>query len=299
MENIQRNLEREIARLRAPKVTKKDRQWTFLLVGDHGEMFSVRWFKSVAITFGFVLVVAVVALVCLWFVYKSAIEERSNLQQTLTDLQQNAAFLQHEKDLLLARLVIAESKVQATPVETQGKQTVQKDAVPIKPVKVAAKNNTLPAQKQPEKKSMPGIPAASSPLEKPQRVAAENFMASYESDSKMLKVQFNIVNTSPDSQPVSGHAFVLLKPDDVQQKKWTVLPSVALISGKPSLIKRGQAFLIARFRNVKFKAQGQTDPNLFKKATVVIYSTDGDLLLEKDFPVKIEEKTVLTTPPAG
>jgi len=272
MENIQRNLEKEVARLRLPKLSKKDRHWTFLLVGDHGEILSVRWFKGLAIALALVLVVAVVVLFRMGFIYKSATEENKNLKQALADSQQRVVSLRNEKDLLGVRLVIAESKVKANPAEIQEKQPVIKSAVTGKPGLVA---------------------------EKSQAVAVKKFITLYEPDNKILKMQFKIVNTSPDSQPVSGYAFVILKPNDVKQEKWTVLPSVALISGKPSLIEKGQAFLIYRFRKVEFSADGQTDPNLFKKATVVIYSTDGKLLLEKDFTLNIEGKTVSTTPTNG
>ena len=81
MENIQRNLEKEVARLRLPKLSKKDRHWTFLLVGDHGEILSVRWFKGLAIALALVLVVAVVVLFRMGFIYKSATEENKNLKQ--------------------------------------------------------------------------------------------------------------------------------------------------------------------------------------------------------------------------
>jgi len=285
MENIQRNLEKEVARLSLPKPSKRVKHWTLLLIGDKGEIISVRWLKSLAMGSALALVVAVAAIVCLGFFYKSAIKENKNLQKILVVSQQQVGSLQDEKDILMARLVIAESKVKATPAETQEKQPIKKDAAKTKPEVADVKKNAVLAEKQPEKKSAPEVPAASVPAEKPQIVAVENFITSFNPDIKILKVQFKIVNTSPDSRPVSGHAFVILKPDDVKQEKWTILPSVALISGKPSLIKRGQAFLIARFRNVEFKARGQTDPNRFKKASVVIYSTEGELLLEKDFPI--------------
>lgn len=159
-----------------------------------------------------------------------------------------------------------------------------------------AKKNALLAQQQPEKKSAPKVTVAAALAEKQQLIAVENFITSFKPDLKILKVQFKIVNTAPDSIPVSGHAFVILKPEDVKQEKWTVLPSVALISGKPSLIKKGQFFSISRFRTVEFKATGLTDPNQFKKATVIIYSPAGELMLEKNFPLKIEKTVSSVTP---
>lgn len=290
MENIQRNLEKEVARVSSPRPPKKVKQWTLLLVGDHGEIISIRRGKSLAIWLGLVLFIGVVALVCLGLFYKSTLKENKRLKQALADSQQQVRTLRNKHDILMARLVIAESAVKATPTKMQGKQPVKKPPGKPKPERADTTPTATLSRKQPEKKSSPPVPASSVSAPKSPVVAVDNFTTTYEPDSKILTVQFKIVNTTLPAQPVSGHTFVILKPDNAKEEKWTVLPSVALIAGKPSLIKRGQAFLISRFRNVKFKVKDQTDSTRFKKATVMIYSPEGKLLLEKNFPLKIEKK---------
>ncbi|MEA3428028.1 MAG: hypothetical protein U9Q84_02165, partial [Thermodesulfobacteriota bacterium] len=100
---------------------------------------------------------------------------------------------------------------------------------------------------------------------------------------------FKIVNTSQNAQRVSGHAFVMLKQIEADKKSWLTFPSVPLVSGKPALFKKGQYFSILRFKIMKFKTGNVTDSEQFKTATVFVFSTTGELLLEKSFPVEIKE----------
>ena len=73
MEDIQRNLEKEIAALHAPKPTRKNKRWTLMFVGDHGEIISVGRFKLMAISLVFVMIIVIASAVCLYFFSKSNI----------------------------------------------------------------------------------------------------------------------------------------------------------------------------------------------------------------------------------
>jgi hypothetical protein len=57
------------------------------------------------------------------------------------------------------------------------------------------------------------------------------------------------------------------------------------------LYKKGQYFSIYRFKTLNFKAQYEADLEQFNNASILLYNTTGDLLLEKSFPIEIK-KTV-------
>ncbi len=66
------------------------------------------------------------------------------------------------------------------------------------------------------------------------------------------------------------------------------LPAVDLISGKPADIRRGRSFLIARFRDIRFRTTVESDPTVFQHATVLVYARTGELIREEHFPLRIE-----------
>ena len=82
---------------------------------------------------------------------------------------------------------------------------------------------------------------------------------------------------------------MVLKHDRDDRKQWFAIPSVSLVSGKPSRIRRGQYFSIARFKAMKFQHKYSGDPKRFQYVTVFIYNADEKLLLESEFPITVQE----------
>lgn len=118
-------------------------------------------------------------------------------------------------------------------------------------------------------------------------ISAEDFVFSHDPDHQVLAVHFNIKNVDPDTDRVSGHAIVVLKPDNKNQNQWLVIPGMELVDGKPTGNKTGFTFSIARFKSMIFKAQNQPNLRKYKTATVFIFSRKGELLLEKNVPVAV------------
>ena len=139
----------------------------------------------------------------------------------------------------------------------------------------------LTGEKQPEEETASAIPANLP------SASIEDFVVLFEPGSNILKVQFKIIKRAPNSQPVSGHAFVILKNDEVDEDRWLIFPQVTLSSGKPSQYNKGQYFSIFRFKTINFKAQYEANPERFNNAKVLVYNITGDLLLEKSYPVTI------------
>jgi LysM repeat protein len=116
-----------------------------------------------------------------------------------------------------------------------------------------------------------------------------NFTAVYEPDTEALRVEYVIRNDGSKSQQISGQTVVVLKSEEDNPDDWLVLPPVPLESGKPDG-KLGSAFSIYNFRTIRFKVTDQENADRFTLATVFVFSADGNLALEKEFPVRINSR---------
>lgn len=259
---------------------KRARQWTILLVDDHGKVISLSRFKEAVIISASMLFVAVIAAVILFFLYKNTQNDNNKLQDILGTSQKKVSALRNENDILMARLVISESKVNANYANKH-------ESKPEKPLNAYTEKST------PDKNELNAANdkqdvrlSQKQPYEKPAIVSVNNFNVYYDKDKNILSVQYIIKKTTLTAK-IAGHTLTILKNNEVNPNEWLILPPDNLIEGKPSG-KAGQTFLISNFRKIKFKATELTNPNRFKKATVFVFSKKGELLLEKDFPVLIK-----------
>jgi hypothetical protein len=152
--------------------------------------------------------------------------------------------------------------------------------------------NTMLAKAEVKKKLL----AAKTPTEpevKPETpqpnlsVDVEDFTITALADTRKLKIQFKVKNTSPNSQRVSGHSIVVLRGDTLESQRWLAIPSVTLVNGKPTGKQRGHGFAINYFRTMRFTTWVPPTPDQFKTATVFVFTRTGELLLEKNFPFEM------------
>ena len=252
-----------------PKTSKRVRQWTLLIISNRGKSITIKWFRGLAITTASILVLAIAASVWLGFFYKNSIESNKNLKVDLKNLQHKIISLEHEKDILMARLILTESRVEENTLKTDA---------------------TIPFDKTTDRGS--DIDKKSVQPEIPLSVSADDLIVFHQPDLNTLRVQYMLRNTGSKAHAIAGRSVVILKnKEDYDQKKWLILPHVPLVSGKPSG-KKGRNFSIFNLKTMKFRANDQTGPGQFNIATVYIYSTTGKLLLEKDFPIGIKFKTL-------
>ncbi len=305
------------------KKTKRlgtERRWTLLFIGDHGDVIALKRFKAIVIAAAIMFFSVICAGIILFFVNHNTIAKNKELQRFLEKSKTQIETLRHEKEVLMARLVIAESKAKKNSPDdrqSQGKINIA-DQISPKPEAVLNEPEKEVDQKiplapkpevvlrKPEKKvdqKIPPVPettqpkpadaatAEPKPAEPVLSVAVENFSVSYEPDSENLNAQFKIKNTSPQSQPVTGHTVLVLKGDDLPIDQWLVMPTVAMVGDIPSG-KKGKTFSIQRFRTMNFTFKTPDYFNEFQTAVVYVFLKSGELLLEEDFPV------TLPAPPA-
>ncbi len=290
MSNVQEMPDKNLKVTNPIKTKKKNKKWTLLLVGNYGEVISVKNFIGLMSAVLIALIVAVIAAVSFFFIYKNADNEAGSLRSAFKAAQNQVFSLKEEKDLLLVRLVVAEEenkvlKSKTKPVEkskqTQNTALKKKTKTPLKHKNKQSKKNI---KKKPDIK--PAIAAEKKVIFK---VAVDNFLYSISADNKIIKTQFKLINKNSKTRAASGYTFVLLKNREIDKNKWFIFPKVAILSGKPAQLKKGRFFSISRYNIIQFM-QKVPAKNIesFNEAIVFVYASNGDLLLEKIFPFSIK-----------
>jgi hypothetical protein len=199
MENIPRKLEKSVAATAAPQAPKRSNRWTILLVADSGKIISIPWIKPLGVVFTFVFLMAAGASIVLYFFFQQEVRINADLRDQLNGVHMEAAELRNEKEMLLARAVMAESRYQASlPAVETGEEDVVPDRVEMP--QGAEATSLLPVEKKAEdaagELSLIGVGEPS---------------LSYDSTKKRVHVQIKIANQGIESQPVSGSVLQLLK----------------------------------------------------------------------------------------
>jgi hypothetical protein len=277
-----------------PKKTRRpgtDRRWTLLFIGDHGNVITLKRFRAIVLATACVFLLTIGALAILIFLNAGAHKENQEFKKRIEDSRERIETLRHEKEILMARLVLSESKIKASISKGHPGQVSKNTTDPVKP-KLPATPKTETPKVNKKKPSVPQtIQSVPTGLETPDSepvfsVAVENFIVSQASDSPDLNAQFKIKNTTPESQKVAGHAVVVLKSNDLPKHKWLVMPAVGLVGDKPSG-KKGKRFSIQRFRTMNLTSRTPKHSDEFQTAAVYVYLKSGELLLEEDFPVEL------------
>jgi hypothetical protein len=305
MENIQRDLEKKLAAASLQKTSRKPKRWTLMFVGDHGKVFSIKRFKCLAFLWISSLLVSIFIAAGLYYLYQNMHQANTKLGVSLENSQQVLISLRNEKDILMARLVVAESRLAALQAEAKKRpaEAVSDNLVagPSPAEKkqgvTAVKESPPPPPEAQEERRADTEKVAISTVETSVsiNVAIEDFKVYYEPDTRTYRAQFKLKNVDSNSIPISGYTAVVLKNDALSQDKWMTLPTVKLVDGKPFGYKRGQYFSISRFKTVKFITTNPSNPKRFNTATVFVFDAQKRLLLEKKIPVRIDN----ISPPAN
>ncbi len=90
--------------------------------------------------------------------------------------------------------------------------------------------------------------------------------------------------------PITGYVFVHLaaEGEEATDSKGLLLPHGKLESGIPTQIRRGASFSIKNFIQMRIKGVSELPPNDLSSGKVLVYSSEGILLLEQAFNVPIQ-----------
>ncbi|PQP34388.1 hypothetical protein C6A37_08045, partial [Desulfobacteraceae bacterium SEEP-SAG9] len=262
MEDIQRKLEKDVVSQTLTKALKRTRRWTLIFVGNNGRIVNIRMFRGWITISAVTVFMGAVAAFGFYFLYQSTMDENKRLRSSLGVTRQEVKSLRHQKDILMARLVVAGSNAELSRKANVPKVQVKDNVIalqdpPVQKVQIEAKhdadnadkNDVAELGKDPDKATVPVQP------QKPPSIGVEDLTVSFDSYSNSLKVEFIVRKMDPDLQSVSGRTFAILKPDETDDRKWFALPAVALVAGKPVRPKQGQFFGIARFKPITLEAK--------------------------------------------
>ncbi|MBU2621813.1 MAG: hypothetical protein KKD92_05800 [Proteobacteria bacterium] len=263
MENLSRNLEKALKYLTFKATPGETGYHNLMLIGENGKIKHVRILKGLVIALILAQVLVFCAAAFVFYTSRKYVEDNRALLNSLDISQKNYLAMRNEKDMLTARLVLAESMVKRVGGSAD-------KAVPV----VNAPEKPLASRAEPAPQSSV-------------KVSIDNFKVFNESQTNTLNIQFDLKNAGTGIQYVKGYAFVVLKENNINQNNWLPVPKVLLVSKRPSEIDKGRRFSISRFKQVYFTTKINEPPQLFKFATVFVFSVSGELLLEKDLPVEI------------
>lgn len=289
MEDLPGDLEKEITDRSLPKPSKRRPNWTLLFVGDDGRTRSIRPFKGLFYLFIGILMISLGANVILYVLHKDGLKETQRRTAEINQLRQQVDTLRYDKDVLMARMVMTQTRAAKPPTPPKTPAAAPPDPV-VPPGRalteeaVSVKTVAEPARSAPQKATASPRPETSQA-----RVSlAELDISRSEATENTVLVRFNLRKIGTESENISGHAFVVLKlaEDDPRPRNITI-PWASMDSGKPAPTTRGQYFSISRFKPMKFERRRIRGLEQFSRLTVYVFDTGGGLLLEKEFPVEI------------
>jgi hypothetical protein len=287
--------------MNASKIDSKlyrETRWHLLKVGTNGSVRPLVHFKGWVVTLCGLMIVMMLTIAWFLFSWLSVKEDLDAVQKIVSRQAQVIESIRHEKDGVLARLVIAQSKlklVAAGPTTQQQQASTDLNSVAPAP----AKPETGPAEKQgvspvikpkavAQTSDTTPATGGSNEVVIPDKVVADNLFICASPDDTSMMIEFKVINMGTRQQPVSGHVFIIIKDANHRQDQWLVLPSAMLMDGRP-LQSRGQRFRIYNYRTIKFKVVHE-NPGMFTHATIFVFKNSGELIFERDFtlePIKI------------
>ena len=299
MDDISRELEKEIERAK-PKPYKQDRKTRLIIVDDFGKMKSGDYLKTFVKFLFLISIVCFSATVIFYYFYTNLLKSSGAMKNRLDIAENRVDKLTREKEVLMAKLVIFGDKldidkiVQATPVDQKldtNSVSSESASTKIQPVatkdekQVAASSENKKQDIEPkiEKNIKTAESITSEKLEKKinKTVTIENFIVKKSKSNTDLLVRFDIRKIAKIKNDVSGRIFIVLRPDNAPEDRYLVVPTTSLNNGIPSDYNKGQYFSISNFKPVKFRINNQSNPDLFKTASIFIFNEQKDLIFQK------------------
>jgi hypothetical protein len=271
---------------RKHKSQLKKSRWHLLFVSDDGRTVPVRHFMGIVWTVILGAGILLTVIGVLLFRYNGLLDAKKGLENALASQAREVTDARKKADHLLAQLAIAESKLKISQAAT----AVSAPETEAVPQETAPEKSDLKAPQTARISADSGLPedeentVLENSTAEPALVSVDNLLVCYNPEDGRMVVEFKIINTGEKKQPVSGHAFCVLKDGKERTGGWLVYPATKLVNGIPAQTK-GMRFRIYNFRTMKF-AVNHDDPNSFVHASIFVYQQDtGTLLVERDFEI--------------
>jgi hypothetical protein len=105
-------------------------------------------------------------------------------------------------------------------------------------------------------------------------------------DNNKLTVFFNLVNVHEGDESANGYVHIIAMNKESDPPQLWTYPKVALRNGIPIDYRRGQLFLIKRFKTIRGEYFFSSSTEFPSSIKVLIFDQSGKLLLQKEFEVE-------------
>lgn len=265
------------------------KKWNVLFIGEDGKVVTLKHFKGMVAGLVLLLVTFTAAIAVLYYQYQNRSESVKVLQSDMAGVVEKNRGLRDEKDQMLARLVILESKLK-TYDEGDPPTGVGRSPASVETQKDAA-HETASAEvsREEEPKGVQkdvAIEAKTSDQARvpPVSIANRNLIVCQDPQSSFMRVEYKVMNIGAKDTPAAGRSVIVLKGANMNPEDWVVLPNVPLLDLKPSG-ENGKRFRIYNFRTLKYKVDSSAVKGQLENATIFTYTDDGKLLMERDYPL--------------
>ena len=300
MEDISRDLEREIKSYSKPSRSKRKTDKRLIVVDDFGNMKSADWVRRAARLFFYLSLILGAAAGTYYWLYSDLKKENRRLESRVADAQERVDQLTARNERLMARVVLAGGTLEDMEEDKRLAPSPEKDAdkTAVKPEKPEARADETDAKT--EQQDQAEILKTDQDTETADKengtdinekvVDIENFRTTNDTDGRGMLVRFKITNVTDEPGDISGRIFVMLYPENGKVKEGLVVPTVPVQDGIPVNPDRGQFFSIAHFKPVKFRIRNTPDTGYFKYAEVVVFNQEDELVLRKRVPMNQENE---------
>lgn len=302
MEDIPRELEREIARIK-PAPHKRRKVNSILIINEFGEMRSGDFLKVLVYILLVISMAGGLGAIVFYRLYSKADGQNIQFKRSREVLTQKVDRLISEKELLMARLVVTGNTAELETLAHAGKIGLEPPNKE-KRAGMKGKNDDVEPSMADEAPNSEGVkdkrgggdnPASDKALggtvgpvkQLPDVVSAiriESFTLSPGSKPKDIVVRFNIRNIKQNAKEISGRIFCVLKPKGAAPDRWVVIPKASIMgSGVPGPFEKGHYFSISRFKHVRFTIKTVIPLQDFAQACVFIFDEAEKLLSKSTF----------------
>ena len=124
MENFSKNSDNAERSLKSSQRSKPHKRWTILFIGNHGKTITLKRFKGMVLLTFLVLCISIAITVGLLLLSLNMRREKNQLKSNLKNLEQQIKDLRYEKDVIMTKLVLAESRTKKDPAKKPQKRNV-------------------------------------------------------------------------------------------------------------------------------------------------------------------------------
>ncbi len=271
MENLSRNMDGKY-RIMEQKKKSDSKSWTVLVIGDKERIRSFEITKKLIVTL-IVIILGFMAGVpaTFWFLDRVNFPTETELVEKLKNTQSELKIIKEENRRF-------EVKIQTLNDElTLTKQKLENAIQTTKSPEVLPSTDEKTVALRAEEK--PSVP-------EPYVVSIDDLEAIIDKITSTFNFNFTLRNKAESNVTISGYVFVILKSDISDIESWRTYPKTSLKDGRPQNFRVGERFSISRFRDIKGKIRKIPAQESYDLVTILVFSEEGDLILEENIDFK-------------